>query len=183
MKCGWSADSLESTQSSALQFSIRKTAQQQKRVERKWRLRLTAMCGLTAISCSIIYIIIKFVLLSGSRTPSVACMEAPMWGKIKLVSTWSINCWLHVWCSCAWLLLVVGCWCCCSSHTLRERRNNKALNQLTFSCLKKHSIFSSLKTRFDDTSDWNTLGSFLSATRRPSRGSVTALQLNNKNSN
>lgn len=49
--------------------------------------------------------------------------------------------------------------------------------QLTFSCLKKHNIFNSLKTRFDDTSDWNTLGSFLSATRRPSRGSVTALQI------
>lgn len=47
--------------------------------------------------------------------------------------------------------------------------------KLTFSCLKKHSIFSSLNTRFDETSDWNTFGSFLSATRRPSRGSVTAL--------
>lgn len=48
--------------------------------------------------------------------------------------------------------------------------------QLTFSCLKKQSIFNSLNTRFDETSDWNTFGSFLSATRRPSRGSVTALQ-------
>lgn len=46
---------------------------------------------------------------------------------------------------------------------------------LTFSCLKKHSIFSSRKTRLDETKDWNTFGSFLSATRRPSRGSVTAL--------
>lgn len=46
---------------------------------------------------------------------------------------------------------------------------------LTFSCLKKHNIFSSRKTRFDDTSDWNTFGSFFSATRLPSRGSVTAL--------
>lgn len=52
--------------------------------------------------------------------------------------------------------------------------NNKQI-QLTFSCLKKHSILSSRNTRFDDTSDWNTFGSFLSATRRPSRGSVTAL--------
>lgn len=46
---------------------------------------------------------------------------------------------------------------------------------LTFSCLKKHNIFNSRKTRLDDTSDWNTFGNFLSATRRPSRGSVTAL--------
>lgn len=46
---------------------------------------------------------------------------------------------------------------------------------LTFSCLKKQSILSSRNTRLEETSDWNTLGSFLSATRRPSRGSVTAL--------
>lgn len=47
---------------------------------------------------------------------------------------------------------------------------------LTFSCLKKQSIFSSRNTRLDETKDWNTFGNFLSATRRPSRGSVTALQ-------
>ena len=43
----------------------------------------------------------------------------------------------------------------------------------TFSCLKKRIILSSLKTRFELTRLWNTLGSFLSATRFPSRGSVT----------
>jgi len=48
---------------------------------------------------------------------------------------------------------------------------------LTFSCLKKQSIFSSRKTRFDETNDWNTLGSFFRATRLPSRGSVTALEI------
>lgn len=51
---------------------------------------------------------------------------------------------------------------------------------LTFSCLKKQSILSSRKTRFEDTSDWKTLGSFFSATRRPSRGSVTALRRKRK---
>lgn len=49
------------------------------------------------------------------------------------------------------------------------------IHVLTFSCLKKHNIFNSRKTRFDDTSDWNTFGNFFSATLRPSRGSVTAL--------
>lgn len=51
---------------------------------------------------------------------------------------------------------------------------------LTFSCLKKQSILSSRNTRLEETSDWNTLGSFLSATRRPSRGSVTALKQQRK---
>jgi hypothetical protein len=48
----------------------------------------------------------------------------------------------------------------------------------TFSCLKKHSIFSSRKTLFDETRDWNTFGNFFRATLLPSRGSVTALQQN-----
>lgn len=48
--------------------------------------------------------------------------------------------------------------------------------ELTLSCLKKHNILSSRKTRLEETKDWNTLGSFLRATRRPSLGSVTALQ-------
>lgn len=71
------------------------------------------------------------------------------------------------------------------SRDLRESANSACCidmviyyassGKLTFSCLKKHSIFSSLNTRFDETSDWNTFGSFLSATRLPSRGSVTAL--------
>lgn len=46
----------------------------------------------------------------------------------------------------------------------------------TFSCLKKHSIFSSRNTRFEDTRDWKTFGSFFKATLRPSLGSVTALR-------
>lgn len=46
----------------------------------------------------------------------------------------------------------------------------------TLSCLKKQSIRSSLQTLLADTRDWNTFGSFFSATRFPSRGSVTALQ-------
>ncbi|KAJ8882396.1 hypothetical protein PR048_014204 [Dryococelus australis] len=40
----------------------------------------------------------------------------------------------------------------------------------------KHSILSSRNTLLEDTSDWKTLGSFLSATLRPSLGSVTALK-------
>lgn len=47
----------------------------------------------------------------------------------------------------------------------------------TLSCLKKQSILSSRKTRLLDTSDWNTFGIFFSATRLPSRGSVTDLQI------
>lgn len=54
---------------------------------------------------------------------------------------------------------------------------------LTFSCLKKHNIFNSLKTRFEDTSDWNTFGNFFKATRLPSLGSVTALKQNVKAKN
>lgn len=46
---------------------------------------------------------------------------------------------------------------------------------ITLSCLNEQSILSSRNTRFDETSDWNTLGIFLSATRLPSRGSVTDL--------
>lgn len=49
------------------------------------------------------------------------------------------------------------------------------MSVLTFSCLKKQSIFSSRNTRLDDIRDWNTLGSFFNATRLPSLGSVTAL--------
>ena len=43
----------------------------------------------------------------------------------------------------------------------------------TFSCLKNRIILSSLKTRLLLTRLWKTLGSFFSATRFPSRGSVT----------
>ena len=43
----------------------------------------------------------------------------------------------------------------------------------TFSCLKNIIILSSRKTRFELTKLWKTLGSFLRATRFPSRGSVT----------
>lgn len=47
---------------------------------------------------------------------------------------------------------------------------------LTLSCLKKHSILSSLKTLLQETRFWKTLGIFFKATLRPSRGSVTDLQ-------
>lgn len=50
----------------------------------------------------------------------------------------------------------------------------------TLSCLKKHNILNSRQTRRADTRDWNTFGNFLRATRFPSRGSVTALQNQNK---
>ena len=43
----------------------------------------------------------------------------------------------------------------------------------TFSCLKNIIILSSRKTRFELTKLWKTFGSFLRATRFPSRGSVT----------
>lgn len=62
----------------------------------------------------------------------------------------------------------------------RQKKVFVVFFSLTFSCLKKQSIFNSRKTLLDDTNDWNTFGSFLSATRRPSRGSVTALQENKK---
>ena len=51
----------------------------------------------------------------------------------------------------------------------------------TLSCLKKQSIRSSRQTRRADTKDWNTFGNFFSATRFPSRGSVTALYFKEKN--
>lgn len=57
------------------------------------------------------------------------------------------------------------------------------LSILTFSCLKKHNIFNSLKTLFEDTNDWNTFGNFFNATRLPSRGSVTALKKKIENFN
>ncbi len=47
---------------------------------------------------------------------------------------------------------------------------------LTLSCLKKHSILSSLKTLLQETRFWKTLGIFFKATLRPSRGSVTDLR-------
>lgn len=47
---------------------------------------------------------------------------------------------------------------------------------LTLSCLKKHSILSSLKTLLQETRFWKTLGIFFRATLRPSRGSVTDLR-------
>ena len=43
----------------------------------------------------------------------------------------------------------------------------------TLSCLKKRIILSSRKTRLELTKLWKTFGSFLSATRFPSLGSVT----------
>lgn len=46
---------------------------------------------------------------------------------------------------------------------------------ITLSCLKKHSILSSLKTLLQETRFWKTLGIFFKATLRPSRGSVTDL--------
>lgn len=47
---------------------------------------------------------------------------------------------------------------------------------ITLSCLKKHSILSSLKTLLQETRFWKTLGIFFRATLRPSRGSVTDLR-------
>lgn len=47
---------------------------------------------------------------------------------------------------------------------------------LTFSCLKKHSIFSSRNTLLQETRFWKTLGIFFRATRFPSLGSVTDLR-------
>lgn len=47
---------------------------------------------------------------------------------------------------------------------------------ITLSCLKKHSILSSLKTLLQETRFWKTLGIFFKATLRPSRGSVTDLR-------
>lgn len=46
---------------------------------------------------------------------------------------------------------------------------------LTFSCLKKQSIFNSRNTLLQETRFWKTLGIFLRATRFPSLGSVTDL--------
>lgn len=78
----------------AFQFSILRVFTSSQRAERKWRLKLTAMCGLTAISCSIIYIIIKFVFhLYAVHADCIKTVR-------KRVSTWSINCLLHVWRSC-----------------------------------------------------------------------------------
>ncbi|GBP93188.1 hypothetical protein EVAR_66877_1 [Eumeta japonica] len=71
------------------------------------------------------------------------------------------------------------CECNDSIRTEPPAQLRVSLNPLTFSCLKKQSILSSRNTRLEETSDWNTLGSFLSATRRPSRGSVTALRQRN----
>lgn len=48
-------------------------------------------------------------------------------------------------------------------------------NALTFSCLKKQSIFNSRNTLLQETRFWKTLGIFLRATRFPSLGSVTDL--------
>lgn len=53
---------------------------------------------------------------------------------------------------------------------------------ITLSCLKKHSIRSSLKTLLQETRFWKTLGIFFSATLRPSRGSVTDLRETEYNS-
>lgn len=52
-----------------------------------------------------------------------------------------------------------------------------AIILLTLSCLKKQSIFSSLKTRLLLTRLWKTFGSFFKATLLPSLGSVTALEI------
>lgn len=52
---------------------------------------------------------------------------------------------------------------------------------LTFSCLKKQSIFSSRNTLLQETRFWKTLGIFLRATRFPSLGSVTDLGEEDKN--
>lgn len=53
----------------------------------------------------------------------------------------------------------------------------KLKNSLTLSCLKKHNMRSSLKTRLQETRFWKTFGIFLRATFRPSRGSVTDLEV------
>lgn len=58
----------------------------------------------------------------------------------------------------------------------KRRRRPRPRPVLTLSCLKKHSILSSLKTLLQETRFWKTLGIFFKATLRPSRGSVTALR-------
>lgn len=149
----------------AIQFcSLRCAA----RLERKWRLRLAALCEHCNLMCHNLHNY-KVCFPYASTTHNIIAVWAVY---RKLVSTWSINCSLHVWCSCVHVF-------CCYLFKLqieKKQRKGKSSAKLTFSCLKKHNIFSSLKTRFDETSDWKTLGSFLSATLRPSRGSVTALQ-------
>ncbi|TNN32748.1 hypothetical protein EYF80_057089 [Liparis tanakae] len=55
------------------------------------------------------------------------------------------------------------------------RRVETPRRGLTFSCLKKLSIFSSRNTRLQETRFWKTLGIFFRATFLPSRGSVTDL--------
>lgn len=136
-------------------------------LERKWRLKPAAMCGLAAISCSIIYIIIKFVFYLQPQSAGRVYEDGG-----KLVSTWSII----AYCMCDARVPVLLLLFTQLSRNKGKKRRKISKLQLTFSCLKKHNIFSSLNTRFDETSDWNTLGSFLRATRRPSRGSVTALE-------
>lgn len=73
-----------------------------------------------------------------------------------------------------------------ADNTYKSKKKNSSdylalrmtsIKKLTFSCLKLHNIFNSLNTRFEETSDWKTFGSFFNATLRPSRGSVTALQI------
>lgn len=61
---------------------------------------------------------------------------------------------------------------CRHSH----RRTSSTRRRLTFSCLKKQSIFSSRNTLLQETRFWKTLGIFLRATRFPSLGSVTDLR-------
>lgn len=56
-----------------------------------------------------------------------------------------------------------------------ERGEKERKESLTLSCLKKHNMRSSLKTRLQETRFWKTFGIFLRATFRPSRGSVTDL--------
>lgn len=65
-------------------------------LERKWRLRLAAMCGLTAISCSIIYIITEFVfcMQPHTRHPWLSELLACVW---ENSFSRSIKCLLHVW--------------------------------------------------------------------------------------
>lgn len=58
----------------------------------------------------------------------------------------------------------------------KRRRRPRPRPVLTLSCLKKHSILSSLKTLLQETRFWKTLGIFFKATLRPSRGSVTDLR-------
>lgn len=57
-----------------------------------------------------------------------------------------------------------------------DKRRRRPRPVLTLSCLKKHSILSSLKTLLQETRFWKTLGIFFKATLRPSRGSVTDLR-------